>query len=353
MKKTAVKNLKPGMVLAKSIATKHGQSIASAHTVLTAPLIARLSFYKIDSVDIEENTSTLASTYSYSQKLKQSQNFQDFQLNYSKGMAELKMQFDHICKGDATISYDCLIQEAETVFAAKTSLELFDMLHHMRGIDDSIFAHSINVALIARAMGRWLKLSKADLDLLTVAGLLHDIGKTQIPDAILNKPGKYSPEEWTLVQQHPLLGHKLLKPMELDNRIKLAALQHHERQDGSGYPRGLGGDEIDDFASIVAIADVYDAMTAARSYRVPMCAFQVIAAFEDDGLQKYNTKYILTFLERIANAYQNSRVILNDGQSGQIIYINKGFLSKPVIQTDEGVIIDLSKDHDLYIKSMV
>ena len=114
-------------------------------------------------------------------------------------------------------------------------------------------------------------------------------------------------------------------------------------------------DEIDTFASIVAIADVYDAMTAARSYRAPKCAFQVIAAFEDDGFQKYNPKVIFTFLQRVAACYNNSRVLLSDGTAGQIVYLNKNTLSRPIVDTVEHGLIDLSQsaNKDLFIKAIL
>jgi HD-GYP domain-containing protein (c-di-GMP phosphodiesterase class II) len=128
---------------------------------------------------------------------------------------------------------------------------------------------------------------------------------------------------------------------------------HHERCDGSGYPQNLKGDAIEDFAEIIAIADVYDAMTAARSYRAPMCPFQVIAAFEKDGLGKYNTKFILTFLERIASTYQSNRVLLNDGRGGDIVMLNRRYLSKPIVQLDDGSCIDLSTTPELHIQSLL
>ena len=114
-------------------------------------------------------------------------------------------------------------------------------------------------------------------------------------------------------------------------------------------------DEIDDFASIVAIADVYDAMTTARAHRDPLCSFQVISEFEKEGLQTFNTKYILTFLERIANTYNNSRVILNNAKTGRVVYINKSSLSRPVVQLDNGEIINLADNafSDIYIKSIL
>ena len=179
------------------------------------------------------------------------------------------------------------------------------------------------------------------MDVLTLCGLFHDIGKVQIPDEILNKPGKYTDEEFALIQQHPVTSYNLLRYLSIDERIKKAALMHHERCDGSGYPQKLKADQIDDFAEIIAIADVYDAMTAARSYRSPLCPFQAIDMFEKDGLQLYSPKYILTFLNRIANTYQNNRVLLNNGQSANIVMINAKHLTRPMIQLDDGSVVDM------------
>lgn len=395
-----VKKLKPGMIVKKAIVTKRGQSIAPVDTVLDSKLIARLNFYKITEVTVDSDvvggepkratqkdvnedapaaeevtdvepapapepesdpepkpikkeTPKVRETLSYTTKLQNDKEFQDFQINYSANMAALEDTFDTIIFGDGNISQTDLIKKAESMFASKTSIQLFDLLHCMKSIDDSVYAHSINVALISRAIGKWLKLPREKLDELTIAGLLHDIGKAEIPDEILNKSGKLTDEEFDLIKSHALKGSKLLKKAGFNSNIQFAALQHHERSDGSGYPRGLEADEISDFASIIAIADVYDAMTSARSYRKPKCAFQVIAAFEDEGLQKYNTKYILTFLERIANAYQNSMVILSDGRRGKVVYINKNRLSRPIVQVDNDTMIDLSRERDLMITSVL
>ena len=395
MVKLDIKKLKPGMIVQKPIVTKRGQTIAKAGTKLDSKLIARLNFYKITEVTVDseellepakpvaietpppapqpkeepkaepveepkpeppkpikEESPKIRESMSYTNKLQNDKEFQDFQIDYSSNMAALEDTFDTIIFGDGNISEEDLIRKAESLFASKTSIQLFDLLHCMKSIDDSVYAHSINVALISRAIGKWLKLPREELDELTIAGLLHDIGKAEIPDEVLNKQGKLTDEEFELIKSHALKGSKLLKKAGFNSEIQFAALQHHERADGSGYPRGLTADETSDFAQIIAIADVYDAMTSARSYRKPKCAFQVIAAFEDDGLQKYNTKYILTFLARIANAYQNSLVILSDGRRGKIVYINKNKLSQPIVQVDDEM-IDLTKEHDLSITSIL
>jgi putative nucleotidyltransferase with HDIG domain len=248
---------------------------------------------------------------------------------------------------------ELLLNEAKSLIKpGQTVIQFFDMLHNLRSSDDSVYSHSLNVAMIARILGRWLRWSRADLDTLILAGLIHDVGKVTIPPEILNKEEKLTDEEFALIRQHPQVGYDMVKDLSIDERIKDAVLKHHERYDGSGYPSGLEGDDLDDFSTVIAIADVYDAMTAARAYRAPLCPFQVIREFERDGYQKFNTEVLLTFLRRIATTYQNNRVILSDGQAAKIILLNQHNLADPLVQLNDGSCIDLATS-PLYIQSIV
>lgn len=376
MKEYQTKDLLPGMVTAIPVRTKRGQLIINPNVELTRTLISRLEFYGIASVQITENKQVATpmetpkdpayfpakspvsapspvSDASYSQKLKSSPEFQRFQVDFTLRSQDLKNCFDAYLSDGGTVNKEELLSKTISLVSPKqTTLDVFDMLHNMRQVNDSTYAHSLNVAIISRIIGKWLHFSNEELDTLTLAGLLHDIGKTKIPDEVLNKDGKLTDEEFQMIRNHPKYGYGILKSQPLNSHIKKAALMHHERCDGSGYPMGLTMEEIDDYALIIAIADVYDAMTAARSYRAPLCPFEVIAEFEKDGLQKYKPKYILTFLENIANAYQNNRVMLSDGTSARIVLLNHRRLSKPLVQLDDGACIDLEKS-PLYIKAII
>ena len=376
MKEYQTKDLLPGMVTAIPVRTKRGQLIINPNVELTRTLISRLEFYGIASVQITENKQVATpmetpkdpayfpakspvsapspvSDASYSQKLKSSPEFQRFQVDFTLRSQDLKNCFDAYLSDGGTVNKEELLSKTISLVSPKqTTLDVFDMLHNMRQVNDSTYAHSLNVAIISRIIGKWLHFSNEELDTLTLAGLLHDIGKTKIPDEVLNKDGKLTDEEFQMIRNHPKYGYDILKSQPLNSHIKKAALMHHEPCDGSGYPMGLTMEEIDDYALIIAIADVYDAMTAARSYRAPLCPFEVIAEFEKDGLQKYKPKYILTFLENIANAYQNNRVMLSDGTSARIVLLNHRRLSKPLVQLDDGACIDLEKS-PLYIKAII
>lgn len=358
MKEIASYNLKEGMVLARDVTTKGGQIVLEKGKTLTKQSILRLSFYNIQSAyiaDEEDDKPTGPSApKAYSQKIKTSQKFQSFQVDHTIILSQIKSAFEAYVNQGVPLDTRFLTSKVEELFnSCKTSLELFNMLHNMHSSEDSVYAHSLNVSLICRQIGKWSKVDPATLETLTLAGLLHDIGKLKIPEEILNKPGKYTDEEYALVKMHTQYSYDLLQPLAIDQHVKLAALSHHERCDGSGYPRGLKLENIDVLARIVGIADVYDAMTTARSYRAPLCPFQVIENFERDGLQKYDPKFILTFLQHIAGTYQNHRILLSDGRSANIVMLNSKQLSKPIVQLDDGSCIDLSTTSGLHIQAVL
>lgn len=376
------RNLEIGMTTSEPVKTPVGQILAPADTVITRQLINRMKLYRVETVtvygdeetdsSVEPNEELIEKTLvdesvksvkthaeeikTHSQKVASSSAFRDFQFAYFDCIDKMKRAFTGAADRNEEIDTNELLSSVSKLFRSRnTIVELFDMLYNMRTVKDSVYAHCLNVALISRMIGRWLKLLPHDLDILTLAGLFHDIGKIKIPENILDKPDSLSDEEFSLIRQHPRIGYAILKQQpNLDPRIKKTALMHHERCDGSGYPSGLGEDFIENYAMIVAIADVYDAMTAARSYRAPLCPFQVISIFEQEGFQKYYTRYILIFLKQIAATYQNNRVILSDGRGCNIVMFNQSSLARPIVKFDDNTCLDLSKeDKDLYIKAVL
>jgi putative nucleotidyltransferase with HDIG domain len=366
MREVRAIDLEPGMVTAKDVVTGNGQKIFDAGIALTPQQIIKLTFYQVTTVFVEgeeteedrakrERPVDKDATVAYSQKVRASSEFQSFTIDHSRVIATVKESFGALVNDGKMPDSDALLKEVVGLYnTCHTSLELFDMLNNMRSSNDSVYNHSLNVALICRRFARWLKYDRNMQDLLTLCGLYHDIGKLKIPDEVLNKPGRYTDEEFELVKKHPQFGYDILKDLPLDESIKQAALSHHERCDGSGYPDGRTEKDLFDSAMIVAIVDVYDAMTAARTYRAPLCPFEVISNFEHDGLQKYKPQFILTFLTHVASTYRNNRILLSDGRSGRIVMLNDKYLSRPIVQLNDGSCIDLSTaPTELHIKAIV
>ena len=203
MIKTATKDIQTGAYTATPVYTKNGQMILSAHTLLTAQQVSRLEFYGIEWVNIEEpddiakesNGANPNDSVSYSQKVRKSPEFHNFKVDFNKKSRYLESSFSDLLNENIPVESRSLIDQVSTLYSNRlTSLSIFDMLHNMRQIDDTTFAHSINVALIARMMGEWMEFSEDDLDVLTLAGLLHDIGKCTIDPNILIKPSSLTPK---------------------------------------------------------------------------------------------------------------------------------------------------------------
>jgi putative two-component system response regulator len=127
--------------------------------------------------------------------------------------------------------------------------------------------HSVRVAAYAKEIAVRMGKSKEETDMVYYIGLLHDIGKIGISDTIINKPGKLTDEEYAIIKTHPAIGADILKDMTEIPNAAIGAHWHHERYDGNGYPDGLKGEEIPEYARIIGVADAYDAMTSKRSYR--------------------------------------------------------------------------------------
>ena len=354
------------MKTAEDVFSYNNQMIVPKGATLDDKIITRLEFYSVLAVRIMEETGSddgdtsglsengeVSDDTAYSQKVKGSKQFKKFEATFLENTETFKENLRNIAENGAEIDSRAMIDSITSLIAEDmTGLSVFDMLHNMRQYDDFTYMHSMNVALICNVFAKWLGMNSSDVDILTLGGLLHDIGKLKIPDNIIRKPDKLSPAEYNIIKTHSLQGYNILKDKNIDDAVKQCALMHHERCDGSGYPLGLMGDKINKYAKIVAIADVYDAMTAARIYRGPLCPFKVIGIFESEGLQKYDGHYILTFLEHVATTYMNNRVRLNNGMEGDVIFMNRNQYSRPMLQCGDRF-IDLSRESDLYIETFV
>jgi HD-GYP domain-containing protein (c-di-GMP phosphodiesterase class II) len=233
------------------------------------------------------------------------------------------------------------------------SPDLHEILAGLQTKDDYTYRHNIGVAVFSNMIGKWLHLPAEELAELTIAATLHDVGKIHIPDAILNKPGRFTDEEFEQMKKHALYGYDILKDSrELSDRIKLVALQHHERFDGSGYPYGIHGDQMEYFSKIVAVADIYHALTTNRVYRKSMPYYKVMQIMEEESYGRLDNHITSLFMRRIMEMAVGSMIQLTDGRVGKIIMLHPHFLARPLIEM-EGAYIDLSKGSELQIETFV
>lgn len=294
---------------------------------------------------------------SFLKQVKESKEFEVFHSAFVDSVDNLKNVFSKVVMHNEQIDGESILSDVENVVSkGRNSIHILDMLQCMRGYDDVTYVHSVNVALLSNMIGRivYPDISDEELKVLTLAGLLHDIGKMMVPDNIIQKKGRLTLPEYNLVKTHVLFGNNILKGIDnLDTRIAEVAMRHHERCDGTGYPGGYKREQIEPFARIVAIADTYDAMTSDRAYRAAICPFDVIEMFEREGIVKYDVEFLLPFLEKAVQAYMNTDVRLSTNQIGKVIMINKNEFSKPVVQVGDEF-YDLSKEtNDIVIDKVL
>ena len=294
---------------------------------------------------------------SFLKQVKESKEFEVFHSAFVDSVDNLKNVFSKVVMHNEQIDGESILSDVENVVSkGRNSIHILDMLQCMRGYDDVTYVHSVNVALLSNMIGRivYPDISDEELKVLTLAGLLHDIGKMMVPDNIIQKKGRLTLPEYNLVKTHVLFGNNILKGIDnLDPRIAEVAMRHHERCDGTGYPGGYKREQIEPFARIVAIADTYDAMTSDRAYRAAICPFDVIEMFEREGIVKYDVEFLLPFLEKAVQAYMNTNVRLSTNQIGKVIMINKNEFSKPVVQVGDEF-YDLSKEtNDIVIDKVL
>lgn len=221
-------------------------------------------------------------------------------------------------------------------------------IHNMNRDGSYLLHHSLHVAILAGLMGRWLHWPREYRERLLLAGLLHDVGKLKIPDAILNKPGKLTPEEMAIARRHSIYSAEILAKCGLAGEADIMAgvLQHHERCDGSGYPSGLKKDMISPFGKILAVLDIYDAMAANRAYAHKISPFEIFDRLNSDMMEnKIDAEYGVLFVKKICHALTGSWLRLTNGEKAKIIYIDQSRTnSLPIVETPEGKFYDLAHD---------
>jgi putative nucleotidyltransferase with HDIG domain len=227
-------------------------------------------------------------------------------------------------------------------------------LTDLRSVDEYTFAHSVNVAVLSIVIGKALGYNELRLRDLGIAAILHDIGKTQIPNEILNKPEKLAEKEIEIMKNHTQFGYDILKDYdEISGLSRVGALLHHERIDGSGYPFGKRGDEISEFARIIAITDTYDAMTSNRVYKKRITPDKAIEYLISMGQHYYDYDMVRVFLNHLTVYPVGTIVKLNTKEHAIVIDNNCYTPTRPIvrlIRDTEGNYVSRFEEIDLQKK---
>ena len=359
-----LEDVKIGMILGEDLFDNHGRLMFSKNLKIDSLMIKKINelFFEenfqikinsekpykeiADLLEVKsENKSINAKEIKNISKYKQeiSREFDEFHNDMKSLFIELEQNSSNNLKDDFR-KFLNKINNRLMNNALITDMDLINEVVKEQKVEDYLFNHSVNVAIIGNLIGKWLDLGKEDIKILTLGGLVHDIGKLKIDKKILDKPEKLTEEEFEEVKKHPSYSHKILTEMGYNEEKLLRAVTlHHEREDGTGYPLGIKSKNIPIHSKIIAIADIFDAMTSNRVYDKKMNIFKVMEKFQKETFGKLDYKMVTLFIKKFLEFYIGSEVTLNTGDKAKILNFNSFEITKPILMTGEGKIIDTSR----------
>jgi len=228
---------------------------------------------------------------------------------------------------------------------------LFQCINGDNTIDEYLYRHSANVAIINGLIGKWLGLKKEDTETLVLLGLVHDMGKTRVPASILNSPNKLSEEEFAVMKHHPVYSFEMLNTNnKFSDAIKISARHHHEKMNGKGYPDGLVADDIPFYSRITSISDIYDAMVSTRCYKNAQSPFKVLLEMQSEQFSGLDIRLVNLFNSQMPKELIGKSVLLSDGSAGIVKYVSDMNMEYPVVDVSGETVIT---NESLYCVSML
>lgn len=316
--------LEPGMILARSIPSSTPVlPLMVAGQALTQDSIDNVSARGINGLYIENE---------YSNDIEFKELIEPERKRELLG--GIKMEFDKVQRKNADPDYRVMTKMAESiVMCALEQDSLLINVIDLRDYDGYTYSHSLYVGVLGVLLGIRLNLPPALLTELATAGLFHDIGKLDLPLEIINKPGPLTAEEFSLMMEHPMRAVKRLRNISgCRDSVLHGVATHHEHFDGTGYPLGITGNRIPMYGRILAIADVYDALSSNRSYRKAWSPAQIIDYITSRSGTQFDPEMLSTFLGMVTAYPVGTLVRLSDGSIGIVIKNHPHFTLRPTVR---------------------
>ncbi|MEN6390051.1 MAG: HD-GYP domain-containing protein [Syntrophomonas sp.] len=321
MRRIHLEHLQPGMIIARTVVGVDGLALLTKNTRLTEMYIARLNKLGLGSIYIKDDMGDVEVPEIISEQVRRSltstlnNSIKELSSGKTIDMRPLKKSVNLLL--DNIISkHDALIQ-----------------LEEIRTYDDYVFLHSINVAVFAIMTGQTLGYTENQLCELGLGSLLHDIGMISVDPAVLYKVGPLTPQENEQIRAHAQIGFNMLRTYrEVSTKSMHIAYQHHERMDGLGYPRGLQGSQILDYARIVSIVDTFDALISDRPHRTGCTTTDALTVIRKLAGTCFDQEIIEAFAANVALYPMNSLVRLNTGHTAVVAAVNRHRLHSPIIR---------------------
>lgn len=342
MRYLAINLVQEGMRISKDIYNEHGAVLLSKNSELTRSMIEKLEYLGYKGLLIDDGQS---------EDLEYQENFVSNEVRISLARrlnSVLTVDNDEKTLSKEIENLQTIISELVDEILSKRELNL--NLLELKMFDSYTYFHSVNVAIISLAIAYHLKLSRMDMLIVGTAALLHDIGKIFVGAHLLNKPARFTEDEYEIIKTHCQKGYDILSVgNNLSIKIAEAVLSHHEHYDGTGYPNGIKGEEINLFSRIICIADVYDALTSNRPYRKGSSVMEAIEYIMANSGTLFDTRLVKIFTSRVYPYPVGASVKLSNGEMAVVVSNNREFCLRPklkIISNKGHRIVDMLFDRD-------
>jgi putative nucleotidyltransferase with HDIG domain len=331
-----------GDILATDIYNDSGVKLVSRETVINLYIKERLYEHGVEYLKV------------YDPPLSELKNKKENKLismidYYRKSALCIKNLVNELASG-SPLDYEKVVYLSDLIYRyIDENDNILKLIDEIKQNDEQTYSHSINTAFYCMLIAKWLKFDEKDIKKAVQSGFLHDIGKSKIPVDILNKKEPLTKTEFERIKKHPIYGYYILDENNyLDLDVKRAVLLHHERLNFTGYPFNISSDTIGIYAKIVSIADVYDAMTSNRVYKRSVTPFTAFEMFLTDGISLFDPYLMTEFINHISTYFIGTKVILNTGECGRIVYIPPNDVLSPILLVNNEY-LNLGKRQDLKI----
>lgn len=332
--------------LAFDVYTDEGMMIIPTDTLITNYIYSKLQEFKIYYVYIYKTETVHESSFNIT-------DINDDQKNYIDNINIVKDMIQDLASGKE-LDFIKAEQVSDKIYSKINDVgSLMECVNSIKISDGYTYSHSINVSVYSMLLGKWMGFNERQLGEITMAGLLHDVGKSQIPLEILNKKTPLTDAEFEEMKKHTIYGFNIVKELkDVDIEVKRAVIMHHEKENGTGYPYGIKGSQKNLYSKIITVADIFDAITSDRAYKGRQTPFMAFKELEKIGFDVVDPQVMMVMFTHMPSYYIGSKVKMKNGEIGEVVYVPNRCVYAPVVKVNDSF-VDFSTEHDAYIKEFL
>lgn len=353
--RVSVDRLREGMIIANEVYSQTGIPLVTEGTPVTKEVINLLTKHFIDEVRVsyEEERKIAARPRRYGMGLATAPKYEEWKEEYQVAENVISESLKQIISGTNGVDSETILDTLNGILEKSgTEGDFFSMILKMKNSSSSLYTHAVNVALMAQLLAQWVRCSDEEIEVVTLAGVLHDVGHLELSKTQMETFSYVKELETNEYERHVISGYNLLKKQKVNQDVLQAILTHHESLDGRGYPLKVTQENIRQTSRILAIADTFDTLTMRTPGEENLSAFAALKRMQDWGIHKFDTQILMEFTTHIAESMIQREVRLSDGRVGQIVMLNRFNIFSPMVKTGDDF-VDLSKRHNLEIVELL